>query len=144
MRLTRGVPQGSRLWPLLFIATVDSLTSPLNCAPVLHLVGFARDLTIACPRANLSEIQQTIKKGLDCTANWSAKCYMKVSAEKTEYMLFNEQETNLLNLKVGATVLKEVRGVRLFGLTMQTCDGLSEHALSTQTPTGTRLMHSWN
>ncbi|KAH8611715.1 putative Reverse transcriptase (RNA dependent DNA polymerase) [Trypanosoma vivax] len=68
-RLTRGVPHGSVLGPLLFIVTADSLSRELNCIPGLQHVFALEDLTILCTSADLSEIQQTIQQELDCITN---------------------------------------------------------------------------
>ncbi|CCD19913.1 reverse transcriptase (RNA-dependent DNA polymerase) [Trypanosoma vivax Y486] len=138
--LTCGVPQGSVLGPLLFIVTVDSLSKRLNCIPVLQDGFFADDLTIVCTSADLSEIRRTIQQGLDCITNWSAECYMEVSAEKTEYKLFGVRETSLLTLKVGETALKEERTPKLLGLTMQPHKGLTKHVMCMKAAADTLLM----
>ncbi|KAH8615462.1 putative Reverse transcriptase (RNA dependent DNA polymerase) [Trypanosoma vivax] len=140
MRLTCGVPQGSALGPLLFIVTVDSLSKRINCIPGLQHGFFADDLTIVSTSADLSEIQRTIQQGLDCITNWSAECYMEVSAEKTEYTLFGARETNLLSLKVGETALKKVRTPKLLGLTIQPHKGLSKHVMCMKAAANTRLL----
>ncbi|CCD15172.1 unnamed protein product [Trypanosoma congolense IL3000] len=140
IRLTCGVPQGSVLGPLLFIVTVDSLSKRLNCIPGLQHGFFADDLTIVCASADLSAIQQTIQQGLDCITRWSKEHYMEVSVEKTEYTLFGARETNLLSLKVGETVLKEVRTPKLLGLTMQPHKGLSKHVQGAKAAADARLL----
>ncbi|KAH8616768.1 putative Reverse transcriptase (RNA dependent DNA polymerase) [Trypanosoma vivax] len=134
--LTRGLPQGSVLGPRLFIVTVDSLSRRFNCLPGLQHGLFADDLTVVCTSADLSEIQQ----GLDCITNWPAKYYMEVSAEKTEYTLLGARETNLLGLKVGEAVLKEVCAPKLLGLTMQPHNGLSKHVMCMKAGAHARLM----
>ncbi|CCD20318.1 reverse transcriptase (RNA-dependent DNA polymerase) [Trypanosoma vivax Y486] len=138
--LTCGVPQGSVLGPPLFIVAADSLSRRLNCIPGLQHGFFADDLTIVCTSADLGEIQRTIQQGLDCITNWSAECYMEVSAEKAEYTQLGARETNLLSLKVGETAPKEGRTPKLLGLTMQPHKGLSKHALNMKAATSTRLM----
>ncbi|KAH8606518.1 hypothetical protein ERJ75_001506800 [Trypanosoma vivax] len=65
---------------------------------------------------------------------------MEAPAEKTDHTLFCARGTNLLSLKVGETVLKEVRAPKPLGLTMQPHKGLSKHALSVKEAAGTRLM----
>ncbi|KAH8608463.1 hypothetical protein ERJ75_001305400 [Trypanosoma vivax] len=65
---------------------------------------------------------------------------MEVSVEKTEYTLFCARGTNLLSLKVGEAVLKEVRAPKPLGLTVQPHKGLSKHVLSVKEAAGTRLM----
>ncbi|KAH8607981.1 hypothetical protein ERJ75_001345300 [Trypanosoma vivax] len=128
--LTCDVPHGSVLGQLPFIVTVASLSSRLNCIPWLLRGLFAGDLTIVCASADLSEIQQTIQQGLDCSTNGPAQYYMEVSSGKTWYTLFGVRETNLLSLKVGETALKKVCATKLLGLTMQPHKGLSKHALN--------------
>ncbi|CCD12057.1 unnamed protein product [Trypanosoma congolense IL3000] len=140
IRLTRGVPQGSVLGPLLFIVTVDSLSKRLNCIPGLQHGFFADDLTIVCKSADRSAIQKAIQHGLDCITRWSEEHYMEVSAEKTEYTLFGARETNLLSRKVGETVLKEVRTPKLLGLTMQPHKGLSKHVQGVKAAADARLL----
>ncbi|SCU64211.1 uncharacterized protein TEOVI_000554200 [Trypanosoma equiperdum] len=66
--------------------------------------------------------------------------YMEVSAEKTEYTLFGARDTNLLDVRIGETVLNEVRTPKLLGLTMQPHKGLSKHERSVMAATDTRLM----
>ncbi|KAG8344806.1 reverse transcriptase (RNA-dependent DNA polymerase) [Trypanosoma vivax] len=138
--LTRGVPQGSVLGPLPFIVTVDSLSKRPNCIHGLQHGFFSGDLTIVCTSADLSEIQQTIQKGLDCITHWLAEYYMEVLAEKTEYTLFGTRETNLLSLKVGETALKEERTPTLLCLTKQPHKGLRKHVLCMKAAASTRLM----
>ncbi|KAH8608554.1 hypothetical protein ERJ75_001297000 [Trypanosoma vivax] len=65
---------------------------------------------------------------------------MEVSVEKTEYTLFCARGTNLLSLKVGEAVPKEVRAPKPLGLTVQPHKGLSKHVLSVKAAAGTRLM----
>nr|CCC90773.1 unnamed protein product [Trypanosoma congolense IL3000] len=138
--LTCGVPQGSVLGPLLFIATVDSLSKRLNCIPGLKHGFFADDLTIVCESTDRSAIQKAIQPRLDCITRWSEEPYMEVSPEKTEYTLFGARETNLLSLKVGETMLKEVRTPKLLGLTMQPHKGLSKHVQGAKAVAEARLL----
>ncbi|CCD20356.1 retrotransposon hot spot protein, putative [Trypanosoma vivax Y486] len=138
--LTCGVPRGSVLGQLLFTVAADSLSKRLNCIPGLQHGFFADDLTIVCTSSDLSEIQQISQQGLDCITNWSAEYYMEVSAEKTEYTLFGARETNLLNLKVGETALKEERTPKLLGLTMRLHKGLSKHVMCMKAAANTRLL----
>ncbi|KAH8606506.1 hypothetical protein ERJ75_001507900 [Trypanosoma vivax] len=65
---------------------------------------------------------------------------MEASAKKAEHTLFGARGTNLLSLKVGETVPKEVGAPKLLGLTMQPHKGLSKHVLSMKAAAGTRLM----
>ncbi|CCD20636.1 hypothetical protein ERJ75_000909000 [Trypanosoma vivax] len=65
---------------------------------------------------------------------------MEVSAEKTEYTLFGARGTNLLSLKVGEAVLKEVRAPKPLGLTVQPHKELSKHVLCVKAAANTRLM----
>ncbi|KAH8605242.1 hypothetical protein ERJ75_001636200 [Trypanosoma vivax] len=65
---------------------------------------------------------------------------MEAPAKKTEYTLFGARETNLLSLKVGEAVLKEVWAPKLLGLTMQPHKGLSKHVMCMKAGVNTRLM----
>ncbi|KAG8344699.1 hypothetical protein TRVL_04480 [Trypanosoma vivax] len=116
------------------------MSKRLNCIPGLQHGFFADDLIIVCTSADLSEIQRTIQRGLDCITNWLGECCMEVSAMKTEHTLFGARETSLLSLKVGETVLKEARAPRPFGLTMQLHKVLSKHVMCMKAAAHTRLM----
>ncbi|SCU70140.1 RNase H, putative [Trypanosoma equiperdum] len=125
-------PSGSVFGPLLFIVKVDSPSKRLNCIPGLQHGLFANDFTIVCTSSDLNAIQRTVQQGLSCVTNWSA--------EKAEYTLFGARDTNLLYLRIGETVLKEVYTPKLLGLTMQPHKGLSKHARSVKAAADTRLM----
>ncbi|KAH8612921.1 hypothetical protein ERJ75_000839900 [Trypanosoma vivax] len=64
---------------------------------------------------------------------------MEMSAERAECTLFGARETNLLSLKVGETVLKEVRTPKPLDLTMQPRKWLSKHALGVKAKADKRL-----
>ncbi|RHW72721.1 Reverse transcriptase (RNA-dependent DNA polymerase) [Trypanosoma brucei equiperdum] len=132
IHLTCCVPQGSVHGPLLFIVKVDSPSKRLNCIPGLQHVLFANDLTIVCTSSDLNAIHRTVQQGLSCVTNWSAG--------KAEYTLFGARDTNLLYLRIGETVLKEVYTPKLVGLTVQPHKGLSKHARSVKAAADTRLM----
>ncbi|KAG8342841.1 hypothetical protein ERJ75_000092400 [Trypanosoma vivax] len=111
----------------------------INCIPVMQHAFFADDLAIVLTSTDLTELQQTDQQGLDCITNWSAEYYMEVSAEKTDHTLFGARGTDLLSLKVGETMLKEMCAPKLLGLTIQPHKWLSKHELSMRPGANTRL-----
>lgn len=71
-RISRGVPQGSTLSPMLFNIAIIRLPTELQAIPTLHDNIYAYDVTIWCSHGSPAEVEQTPQKGLDIVPKYSA------------------------------------------------------------------------
>ena len=70
--MTRGVPQGTVLGPLLFSLFINDL--PLSISnPLVSCDLFADDTSIQSSDEKMSHVQSSLQQGLNDSANW---CYL--------------------------------------------------------------------
>ena len=62
-----GVPQGSVLWPLLFIIFINDFHQAIETSTVHH---FADDTNLLLVDKSLKKINKSIKKDLKCAEDW--------------------------------------------------------------------------
>ena len=82
-----GVPRGSILGPLLFVAYINDLA---ECVEHSSIIVYADDTVIFMSDKNISDIQHKLTCNLDNISEWCADNELKLnfSKGKTEAMLF--------------------------------------------------------
>ena len=83
-KLTRGVPQGSILGPLLFSIYVNDLPKVLSHC---NVVMYADDTAIHVSSAYPSNIQVKLNEDLHSLSTWFAQNRLKLNTSKTELII---------------------------------------------------------
>ena len=86
--ITCGVPQGSVLWPLLFLIYVNDLPS---ISKVLKFYLFADDTSIYFESDNLLTLQKIANSQLQKVKKWLDANQLALNIGKTNYAIFHSQ-----------------------------------------------------
>ena len=139
---TCGVPQGSVLGPLYFIAYVDSLICQLNAIPLLQNGLFADDTTIWTSNSNLAKAADVVQEGLNVVHSWSTEFRMSIAAEKSELILFSNwfgDKPRRPLLHLGGTNLEYRESVKLLGVALDVPLTFEDHVTKIRQSCQTRL-----
>ena len=113
-----GVPQGSRLGPILFILYINDLVYGLKCMP--HI--FADDTTLLAVGNDTHETVEMLNHDLQSISKW-AKCWkVKFNGDKSKDLIFTpkrEQLNNSLPLILDEEVLDRVGSHKHLGVTLE-------------------------
>ena len=135
--VTRGVPQGSVLGPLLFGLFINDL--PLHIKDqTVSCDLFADDTTIHTHGSdtNIPSIQSRLQSGLDKVSSWCDKNSMVVNPTKTKCMVIATRQRRqtkplTLNLDLGGQPIRQVREHNLLGVTVDEDMRWESHTTST-------------
>ena len=115
LKVTSGVPQGSRLGPLFFLANVDGLLEQTT-SPTF---AYADDIKLVC--TNLRNTQQDIC----CIENWCIESDMKLNSDKvTELEIFKGEH----QLVVNDQIVQKVRSQKDLGIIVTKNLSWNDHA----------------
>jgi hypothetical protein len=92
IKITRGVPQGTVLGPLLFSLYTHDICKMLNQRCKYHIYADDIQLYIECAPAELNEAIQTLNTILADIAIWSEEHGLKLNPTKTHSMLISSPE----------------------------------------------------
>ena len=84
-QIVYGVPQGSILWPLLFLLYINDISSVSN---VFSSLLFADDTTLLYSSNNLQELSATVNNELSHIMQWLNANRLSLNIEKTNVMIF--------------------------------------------------------
>ena len=116
MRVTVGVPQGSILGPLLFIAFINDMPDVLSKSKV---VLYADDTAVMYNSNSRDDIEDVLNKELALVAEWMHVNKLTVNASKTKVMLFGSQrklKNSVLNIKLNNEKLEHVHVFKYLGM----------------------------
>ena len=86
-RVSRGVPQGASLSPLLF----NIMLGDFPAVERVRSLIFADDITIVCSGTNISEVSHRIQEQLDKVMVWSRQWGFTVNPTKTKFQFYTKK-----------------------------------------------------
>ena len=85
-----GVPQGSRLGPLLFLVFINDIVTDLESTPQI----FADDTTLLTAASDTHETTSILNRDLARIAAWAKKFKVTFNSDKTKEIIFSKQVMN--------------------------------------------------
>lgn len=120
-----GVPQGSKLGPLLFAIFAMAI-----CKLKLkgRIVQYADDLSLIYEGKIAEELQDTINKDMTSMRECANMYRLVVNAEKSQWIVFSRKLTTLdIVIKYGSAILPRVSVIKLLGVKFGERYDFSEH-----------------
>lgn len=110
-----GVPQGSRLGPILFILYMNDIIHDLTSLPLIY----ADDTTLAAFGSDTSETAEILNRDLSKISQWAHKWKVKFNASKSKDMIFsNKLQNNSLPVILDNTIIDRVGRHKHLGVTL--------------------------
>jgi len=115
VRVTSGVPQGSVLGPLLFLAYVNDIWR--NMESTIRL--FADDCVIYRKMINNADMEN-LQKDLDRMGEWAVENAMKTNPSKSKAIHFTRARVkDPLNYSLMGTLIPEASSCKYLGITLR-------------------------
>jgi len=112
VRVTSGVPQGSVLGPLLFLAYVNDILR--NMESTIRL--FADDCVIYRKIINSPDMEK-LQKDLDSLGEWAVENAMKINPSKSKALRFTRARVkDPLNYSLFGTLIPEANSYKFLGI----------------------------
>lgn len=125
-KVTKGVPQGSCLSPLLFNLYVRNL--PACCTA--DTVQFADDITNSAADKDLDVVAQKLTTSFEQVRDFCRDHKLTINTEKTQLMIMKSASRKLptdFQLSLDGTIIKPVSSVKILGVTIDQHLTLGEH-----------------
>ena len=117
--ITQGVPQGSVLGPLLYIAYANDL---VNVVEKCKIGMYADDTVIYSACSNFDLSVKNLQADLDSLVGWCDRNGLSVNADKTKIMLFGGpkalRDLPSFEIKLNNAVLQTVNSYKYLGVTL--------------------------
>lgn len=114
-----GVPQGSKLGPLLFIIYINKVVNIINDQGI-HCKLFADDMLIYWASRNVKEIESKINNCMITLTSWLKAHQLKINTNKTVSMLLCDRrkkyEKNSFRIKINNVNILEVTETKYLGI----------------------------
>ena len=118
--ITRGVPQGSVLGPVLFCIFINDLPKSIT-DKLLSCNMFADDTTLHSSAASMSEVQSSLQKGLNDVSEWCRSNEMMIQPKKSKCMVITSRQKHqleplTLNLSIDSNTIEQVHTHKVLGI----------------------------
>jgi len=122
--ITRGVPQGSILGPLLFIIMINDLFGSHD----LKMVSYADDTTLMASASSTEELHSKIAAALRNVCRWTNSNKLKLNVSKTKYMIFTNKKINKLSpISLDNQLVAPCQEYKILGLTLDASLSFKAH-----------------
>lgn len=113
--ITKGVPQGSVLGPILFLMYINDIVHSTNKSKLLL---YADDTTVLVSDGDINSISIKIKLELIKVNNWIQANKLKLNMSKTKVLLFQNRSLNysLQPIILNGNIIEQVCDIKFLGL----------------------------
>ena len=112
-KVTRGVPQGSILGPLLFNIYINEL--PKNNT-ISDFILYADDTNILFSDKNTQILENKFQTIMQSTNTWFKNNQLVLNKEKTKYIYFNNTNTGSININPNLNSIKQTDEAKFLGI----------------------------
>lgn len=121
-----GVPQGSCLSPLLYVAYINDLPNTKDAETSL----FADDTLFFATKRSNREVVATVQRQLNAATEWFNTWRLKLNVQKTQAILFSRKRHNA-HLKVKDAKIPWTNSIKYLGVTINRKLKFNKHVDST-------------
>jgi hypothetical protein len=114
---TKGCPQGSVCGPTFWDITIDPCLQKLNTHPdVSGVVAYADDIVIIVSADSRIELERKAGNAVSLLQNWCEENKLKISENKTKYILFKGKLKRNPIIKLNNANIKRVETIKYLGI----------------------------
>lgn len=131
--MERGVPQGSKLGPLLYNIYISDLQKPANCAIVQYADDTVLYTASRSPELAGRRLQDALAEANDYFTRWG----LKINEGKSEVITFRPggnrgrrtayREANDLKISLNGCIIPTVRSIKYLGIDIDDTLGFNKH-----------------
>ena len=122
--LTRGVPQGSVLGPLLFNIYINDLLLFIQNSDICN---YADDTTIYSCDKSLDNITHKLENDCNVALKWFADNFMKLNADKCHLLVLGQRCDDSVTVKIGNTDVVNSSEEKLLGVHIDSKLSFDQH-----------------